>query len=475
MWTKETIGKDHWLFLYLILGGAGVLVLAILALVLRWRRSHCSTRDSWHVFEKAMLASSRLLVPICVFACALACWFFASEHVYECGDPVLKLTLGYLNDGALQDSALGWKASTLVFLYSVLSGYLVQSFRTHMKTFYPELEHTGINAEPDTTFCTKVMPQAKQAAGFVLYCLLVAACCFVPFLNVVADYVPAQESAVQSWIRPSLSLIMCIKYSAGILLSIISNLLVPPAARKMAGSGKAAVRWMIFGRLVINQLSTAVFTVLLDQNCLAGWLHFISADCRRVDAFKVSGTIEVGPGEDGEFVLPLQITSHADICGTGMFRGGRCLQALISQISKLLISKLIFTAFAAPLIYLAICLPSVQIFRQWILSRLQGAVQSLGRWLSSRVRCCVRTCCPFLSSPVQKVPAVDSEGSQRAAVSQTASPDTEFTTHVSPGKIVELDTELISLIMLLEMCIVYVKVFVLSECAKKTMCYPIIT
>ena len=83
MWVEQTIGKDHWIFVYAILGGAGLLALAALGLRLRCWESHQIAAADWHVFEKAMIASSRLLVPICVLGCALACWFWLAKHLYK--------------------------------------------------------------------------------------------------------------------------------------------------------------------------------------------------------------------------------------------------------------------------------------------------------------------------------------------------------------------------------------------------------
>ena len=97
-----------------------------------------------------------------------------------------------------------------------------------------------------------------------------------------------------------------------------------------------------------------------------------------------------------------------------MFRGGHCLQAFISNITKLLISKLVFTAFVAPCIYLLFCLPSVR--------RLFYLAVSL-------LHSCARACCPCLSNTVEKITPPGGQGS--------------------------LDTEFISFVMLLEMSIVY--------------------
>ena len=82
MWVQQLMGKDHWSFTYAILGGAGLLV--FVAIMLTWRccGNHRNAAESWHVFEKAMLVSSRLLMPICVLACALACWFWFAKHLY---------------------------------------------------------------------------------------------------------------------------------------------------------------------------------------------------------------------------------------------------------------------------------------------------------------------------------------------------------------------------------------------------------
>ena len=83
---------------------------------------------TWHVFEKAMLASFRLLMPICVLACALGCWFWSAEHVYECGDPMLKLTLAYLDENALQNSTLGWKAAAAAFFFSLTNVFTIRAW-----------------------------------------------------------------------------------------------------------------------------------------------------------------------------------------------------------------------------------------------------------------------------------------------------------------------------------------------------------
>jgi hypothetical protein len=430
MWAQEVIGLDHWIFQYLVFSGAGLLMLAVLVLVLRWR-GQCDTADGLHTFERAMLASSKLLLPVCGLGCALGMWFWSTKHVYDCGDPVLKFTLVYFDGGAHENATLDWEAACAVFFYSVASLYLVQGFRIRMAALYSEITDgrytNSINAAADTGFHT-VSESVRQAAtlkknlvGLMLYCIVVAGCCAVPFLNVVADYIPSPESTT-TWIRPISSITAYVKYSAGILLYVISNLVLPYAARKLSGSPTAGVRWMIFGRLVINQLSTAVFTVLLHQDCYAGWLHYILRDCQNPRSFAVSGQITVS-NEGLPFDLPLTITRHEDVCGADASSNsllGRCMQALVSNISKLLISKLMFTAFVAPCLYLLFCLPYFQRLRYRLVYRLQA---------------CVHTYCPCFYCCVRNIPAATAGTLQR-----------------SPAN---LDTELISFIMLLEMAIVY--------------------
>jgi hypothetical protein len=223
-------------------------------------------------------------------------------------------------------------------------------------------------------------------------------------LSTAVEYIPELGSTTGP-IKHIYPLVSAIRYSAGFLLHVISNLLIPYCARKLAGS--SAVACMIFARLVINQFSAAVITLWLDQNCMSGWLRLFFNQCDSRTAFTASGIVTYQWGYNDHKNITVGITTHDEICATQMGNPGRCMQAVVENLSRLLVSKLITTAFLAPLVYLIRCLPCVRIAQ--------------GRFFRRLIQCCPRLICCLKN--------------------------------VSP--FVRLDVEVISLIMLLEMSIVY--------------------
>ena len=415
IWVREVVDPHHWLFWYIIPGSVGLVLLAALLATVA-RRGRGDAKGSEHDFEKAMVACSKLLVPICVLVLPLGCWFWsARQSLYDCGDPVLKLTLAYFSDHKLGSYTLGKAASAAAFFYSIATLCVVHSFRMQMAVIYPRQQHAShpqsVNAV-DADSRLQSTSAITQVASLMLYCFVIAGCSAVPILSIMAEYVPGYQSATDA-MKPMTSLVAYIKPVAGVLLHIISSFVIPRLARALSGSSRAAVQWMVYSRLFITQLVTVGFTIWLSQDCLGGWLQIFFKQCNDPESFQVEGAVVYSDGYSAPLSLPLTFTRHEQVCGADAGRPGRCLQAIVANLSKLLISKLIITAFVAPCTYLLFWLPCVRRAIFWIKQTV---------WL----RRCLMSCWPWLG--------------QRLGQPTTAT---------------TIDTDLVSVIMLLEMAIVY--------------------
>ena len=352
IWVREVVDSGHWLFWYIIFGSVGLLLLAALLATVAWR-GRGDAKECEHDFEKAMVACSKLLVPICVIVLPLGCWFWsARQSLYDCGDPVLKLTLAYFSDHKQGSYTLGRAASAAAFFYSIATLCVVHSFRMQMAVIYPRQQYDShpqsINAV-DTD--SRLRLTIRQAASFMLYCLVIAGCSAVPILNIMAEYVPGYQSATDA-MKPVTSLVTYIKPVAGLMLHIISSFVIPRLARTLSGSSRASVQWMVYSRLFINQLVTVGFTIWLSQDCFGGWLQMFFQPCDDPESFQVDARVEYTDGYSDTLSMALIFTRHEQVCGVDVGRPGRCLQAIVANLSKLLISKLVITAFVAPCTYL---------------------------------------------------------------------------------------------------------------------------
>ena len=81
----------------------------------------------------------------------------------------------------------------------------------------------------------------------------------------------------------------------------------------------------------------------------ASRVGYVSSSSTAIAAIpsKFWGIVTINPSTAFETTMPLKITSHTDICGADMFRGGHCLQALVNNISKLLIRQAAFSMMKA--------------------------------------------------------------------------------------------------------------------------------
>ena len=406
MWVSDTIDRHHWMFVYLIPGVLGLILLVSLisALVYAgWKNPLMISATAQTNVEKCMIATFKLHVPLGVLALVLGCWFGVAEHLYACGDPVLKMTVAYLTERELTNLA----TAAAAVLFSAANLYVVHGFRMKAAALYEVQGEGHTKSSRCLQICRKGHGQDQSPAcqaSLIIYCLVVAMCSLVPMLSTAVEYIPELGSTTGP-IKHIYPLVAAIKYSAGFLLHMISSLLIPYCARRLAGS--SAVAWMIFARLVINQFSAAVITLWLDQNCMSGWLRLFFNQCDSRTAFTASGVVTYDRGYNDYKNITVGITTHDEICATQMGNPGRCMQAAVENLSKLLVSKLIITAFVAPLVYLLRCLPCLRIAQGRFFRRLIQCCPSL--------ICCLKNVSPF----------------------------------------VRLDVEVISLIMLLEMSIVY--------------------
>ena len=271
----------------------------------------------------------------------------------------------------------------------------------------------------------------RTAAPLLLWFgIIVPVCCLVSAMYVLAEFIPKGFHA--SWLLPGVDLyplLISVRGSLGILMWFLSSVVMPFLARRLAGSPETAVQMLIYGRLFLNQLTTFVLTFWLHEDCMVRWLYHFFDSCRDATAFDVSGVTNVSVDysvkyttNDGQTALingtnsleiPVGIISHAAVCDPASssehFGGnGQCSRALVAGMSKLLTTKLITTAFVAPCIYLVFCLPCTQ--RAVALTRRK-----------------LMACLPCFSCCLQCIPT---------------------------GSSATIDTELVSVLMLLEIGIV---------------------
>ena len=94
MWVSDRLDMDHWIVgIYLLPGAISITLLAALIPSIVRSGSHASIR--LHIIEQTMIGSAKILAPSCLPASVLCGVFWFTAHLYECGDPMMKLTLAY--------------------------------------------------------------------------------------------------------------------------------------------------------------------------------------------------------------------------------------------------------------------------------------------------------------------------------------------------------------------------------------------
>ena len=366
MWTQKLdlvfiiVGSIGLAFLVLV--GSGVMIL--------------NKKVELTVFEQGMLATCRVLAPVSFLAIVLGVCFWSGPHLYECGDHLQRFTIAYLDTGLTR-----W-AAVATFFITAANIYSVHQFSQLVDNTYSQQgpangTETTINGlDGDAASARSSLPRivASMIAWVVFVVPLLSA---VPFLNTLAEYVPSDY--------PLYPVANKIHTYIGVLMWLISIVLTPSVARKLVGSNasQTAVQMIIYGRLVINQVTTVVATYFFHQDCQAMWLRLFFEPCldrspgwcfwcdpaNTSRTFSVAGHIELGrktvylgPGVSREEDIlipptPINVTTHLDICQPPTMRAGYCSRAIMRNLSSLLVPKLLITAFVAPCVYLVVCLP----------------------------------------------------------------------------------------------------------------------
>lgn len=376
LWVHGTISMDHWFLLPAIAGIFGF-IFFIAAALYQMRKTrgtiqHCSAE--LHSFERLMLSGSKCLVPICVCAAILCVSLGSAAHVYQCGDPIMRLSLAYVDL-----SAVPKPASLAVFFFYAANLWMVHSLRFQMgalsRKHVPSDDSTNMHgvstrnatwkADGDVTTGTAVADSSGKItftfapscnlhvsgiaickaswgvswpllARISIWAAVVLICSLVPVLNTMAKYIPTTNrlSAVAS----------AAKRPVGILMWLLNSFVFPKCARVLAASPKEAVQMLQYGRLFMNQLVTLAATIWLDEDCFGGWKGPFFEKCSNGSMYDINIT--------GISDQPIPILHHDQICGLQEPDSSKCSRAVLENMSKLLILKLLVTAFLAPAVVL---------------------------------------------------------------------------------------------------------------------------
>ena len=142
-----------------------------------------------------------------------------------------------------------WATAAAAVLFSAANLCVVHGFHIKTMALYGEVQggnHAKNSSHLQICYGAHGQnPSPTHQALLIIYCFVIA----VSMMSTPMEYIPEFGSATGP-IKQIYSLVAATKYSTGLLLHVISNLLIPYCAQKLAGS--SAVARMIFAQLVIN-------------------------------------------------------------------------------------------------------------------------------------------------------------------------------------------------------------------------------
>ena len=179
-----------------------------------------------------------------------------------------------------------WTA-VAAFFFSAGSLYTVESFRIRIGTLYLPIKDPvsiAINAVDEVP---NTWPQVRRVTSFLTWLVVVVPLCsIVPAVNGIADFISKDAQVGGVALYP---IATGVRSSVGVLMWLISSIVMPLLARRIAGSPGDVCQMLIYARLIINQVITGLVTFWLHEDCMGKWLQYFFRECDSTSAFLVSG------------------------------------------------------------------------------------------------------------------------------------------------------------------------------------------
>lgn len=344
--------------------------------------------------------------------------YLAGANYYTCGKPHLRATIAFLYSSVMAE----WSVAVGTCLFFGTAGYLVMELRSESRVLIaghspkseggvPEL-HDWLRQQGHLSLAdhldrmNPVAPMETASKGLIARIESVASKLAQESKQLEADIVlsfisalPQSEKhtwhrkagilaiwmlvvgvfSVPSWIFAigtslpgdhntlgiSARTLQAFQHSAGAMLSATNSFAMPLLARwvtRAFSQGEVdrstELILMMGGRLAISLIVPVLAVIILDQQCFAQWLKFWDG-CQSPDAFNIE-------------VLSHSVIAHADVCNPGYASSGFCSRAVVSTVGDLILSKLVFSAFVTPPLFLLQCTRHFRRFKEWIVHNIFG-------------------------------------------------------------------------------------------------------
>lgn len=248
-------------------------------------------------------------------------------------------------ESALDTDGFLWGFVLVACCFAAMCGSEIVVLKKMVKTHY---------AVSDAKGC------CSPAAG-LLWFILLAVLSWFPFLYAAGGTLPADNTL--SIPADALTLVHLF---GGAILSFINSVVIPKLARELAKRCDAedtplATQLILVARILIVIVLPTAAMIYLNDSCYSGWLHLWSP-CASPINFEIGAPITTeqftSPGCDStfgncgftaDFWLP--ITKHNEVCEPP-YVPGRCSRDVLVGMGELQTSKLVFSTFIMPLIFL---------------------------------------------------------------------------------------------------------------------------
>eukprot|EP00656_Telonema_subtile_P034594 TRINITY_DN38660_c0_g1_i1.p1 TRINITY_DN38660_c0_g1~~TRINITY_DN38660_c0_g1_i1.p1 ORF type:complete len:731 (+),score=135.56 TRINITY_DN38660_c0_g1_i1:262-2454(+) len=323
----------------------------------REQRSACAVLRGIFVFQPEhhvevlqVYSSGLLSLASVVWLPILLPLYYTGGNYFECGKDWLYFTIAYLAD----DPAIEWGCAVAACGFAACCVLSIFALSNKVCRNMP----TDQDAEDLLT--------VSQVACMVLVWLLLVCLFGTPsVLYVLSTSIPPDQNVFGL----SAFALRAFEACAGGFLFLMSAYAIPAAAGLLTTcvTGRAhmlcEMRLVMFARLMVVIVIPFIAVLLLTQACFGYWIKMWTPCADNPTSFFTSVTVFVAGNTTARITqgtLDIPVTTHNEICDPMFGPAEKCPRAVIDTLGSLVVNKLAFAAFLAPVVALFATSPLAQ-------------------------------------------------------------------------------------------------------------------